>query len=233
MRKKNKRQIQQVPATMHGDGKVQSADQTLTTRGSPARGPKAAVSNGVAPQKQSFTEKEIETATTKYRVLYEYSTDVLLKEHERFNRADDKAAKYSTVFVFLIGIFAYFEKWSFDRVVKQPDSYMDIPVEWPVMVVGAIGLCLSGIGWFSANRVIMLRPYASRPLNKETSEFYDNNTLLNIYDSCARRNITAYEENTRTTMKKYAILTFTHKAMRLGLLCLADLIVLYALYSLF
>jgi len=182
---------------------------------------------------QGFTDKAMEDALTKYRELYTYSTDVLLKEHERFNRADEKASKYSTIFVFLIGIVAYFEKWAFDRIVKQPDHYVDLPTEWPVLVVGGIALVCCGMGWFFANRVIMLRPYASRPLTKEVLEFFDKQSLLNIYDSFARRNISAYEENKKSTDEKYTILLRTHRVMRTVLIFLGVVLLLYCLYSLF
>src|SRR6266853_4747906 len=102
-------------------------------------------SRSVRPE---FTERQMQDALTKYKEFYIYSADVLLKEHERFNRADDKASKYSTILVFLMGVAAYFEKWSFDHIVKQPDGYIDLPTEWPIMVVGAITLGLSGVGWY-------------------------------------------------------------------------------------
>jgi hypothetical protein len=54
--------------------------------------------------------KLVLAAEQKYRELYLYSTDLLKEELERFNRADEKAAKMSTTFVFLIGATAYFDK---------------------------------------------------------------------------------------------------------------------------
>jgi hypothetical protein len=233
MGKKKRRQIHQVSDCAPTTGQTQKSEEGQAPGGNLTSAADAAQRSSKPPQERSFTEKEIETATNKYKALYDYSTDILLKEHDRFNRADEKASKYSTIFVFLMGIFAYFEKWSFDRIVREPSSYVDVPVQWPVMVVGAMGLCLSGVGWFLANRVIMLRPYASRPLNQEMFDFYDKHTLLDIYDSCARRNKTAYEENTRSTNKKYAILTATHKIMSIALTFLTVLLVLFALYSLF
>lgn len=231
MSPENNQTSKRLPASAPTGGQKQTEGQLQAARGTPTPASVVQPKAGAAP-KQPFTEKEINTATAKYKALYDYSTDVLLKEHERFNRADDKASKYSTLFVFLIGVFAYFEKWSFEHVIKRPDSFIDYPTEWPVMVVATIGLIVSGIGWFWANRVIRLRPYASRPLNKEVLGFYDKHTLLDIYDSFARRNIAAYEENTKSTNKKYTILTSTHRLMGQGLTCLAVLLVLYALYSL-
>jgi hypothetical protein len=77
-------------------------------------------SSASAAEFQEANEKIIRETTEKYRELYLYATDILLKEHERFNRADDKASKYTTMFVFLIGVAIYFDKWIFGSL-KWPE----------------------------------------------------------------------------------------------------------------
>jgi hypothetical protein len=186
--------------------------------------------SGSAPASDAAGDESAEEALAKYKELYAYSTDVLLKEHERFNKADEKAAKYSTMFVFLLGIISYFDKLIFDRI-KWPDCPIGIPPEWPVMTVGALALILSMVGWFMSNHVIVLRQIASRPLNQEVLAFFDAQRLLNIYDSFARRNIESYGANQLVTDKKHRMLLWAHRLMQLVVLCLVELVFLYCLYS--
>jgi|ERR1035437_1354439 hypothetical protein len=86
-------------------------------------------------------EKLDQQALQKYRELYNYSTDILLKELERFNRADEKAAKYSTAFVFLLGIIAYFDKWILDKL-QWTDFPVGLPADLPLFMVALVGVAL-------------------------------------------------------------------------------------------
>ena len=47
-------------------------------------------------------------------------------ELERFKRADEKAAKHSTAFVFLLGIIGHFDKWIFG-LLQLPDFPVGFP----------------------------------------------------------------------------------------------------------
>ena len=116
----------------------------------------------------------------KYKELYTYSTDILLKEHERFTRADEKASKYSTMFVFLLGVVAYFDKWIFDKF-PWTDFPVRVPEEWPLYVTGVTALLLSAAGWFVTIDAIKLKPFVSRPLNQQMLDFFEKQSLINIY----------------------------------------------------
>ncbi|HVU08651.1 MAG TPA: hypothetical protein VHG89_08935 [Verrucomicrobiae bacterium] len=179
---------------------------------------------------EEATEKQERDALEKYKELYTYSTEILLQEHERFNRADEKAAKYSTTFVFFLGIVAYFDKWILEKI-KWPDFPLGLPQDWPLVAVGGLALFFSATGWFLTVHAIKLRPYKSRPLDKETLDFFDNQSLLNIYDSFSRRNIADYEENKNGTNKKLAVLFWAHRVMALAIALLVELTVMYCLYS--
>jgi hypothetical protein len=178
-------------------------------------------------------EKLEQQSLEKYRELYAYSTDILLKEHDRFNRADEKASKYSTTFVFLIGIIAYFDKWIFDKL-QWPAFPVGLPADLTLFMAGAVGLFalfLSAVGLFLTNHVMKLRPVVSRPLNQEILDFFENQPLLNIYYGLARENSKAYEQNKTATDKKYTILKWAYNLMKIVLAFLAELVVMYCLYS--
>ncbi|HAO79109.1 MAG TPA: hypothetical protein DCQ92_09070, partial [Verrucomicrobia subdivision 3 bacterium] len=79
-------------------------------------------------------EKLAQQALEKYKELYNYSTDILLNELERFNRADEKAAKLSAAFVFLLGIIAYFDKWVFNKL-QWSDFPTGLPADLPLSLI--------------------------------------------------------------------------------------------------
>ncbi len=174
----------------------------------------------------------------KYKELFTYSTDVLLREHDRFTKADGKASKYSTNFVFLLGIFAYTAKRLFDRFPWRalttfsphwPAFALTASVIFATVVLGAIAIAA---GWLLSNQVIQVAPIVSRPLNDDVVAFYDAQPLLNIYDSFARANVAAYQENKASTDKKYAILSWAHRMMILSVLLLIAMLGLCGLCSL-
>jgi hypothetical protein len=178
-------------------------------------------------------EKLDQHVLEKYRELYTYSTDILLKEHERFNRADEKAAKYSTTFIFLLGIVAYFDKWFFDRF-QWPDSLVKLSSNWLLFVADAVGLLaliLSIIGFFLTIHAIKLRPVVSRPLDQSVLDFFENQPLLNIYYGLARENSNAYEINKKATDEKYTTLTRSYFLMKLVFALLVALTLIYCLHS--
>jgi hypothetical protein len=172
-------------------------------------------------------------ATEKYRELYSYSTDVLLKEHERFNRADEKAANLTTMFVFLIGIVAYFDKWVLDEL-KWHEFPIALPSDLSLCMAGVVGLLAlmaSAAGLLLANHAAKLRPIVSRPLNHEILGFFEKQTLITIYYGMAREMVEAYSKNRPATDKKYTLLIWSYRSMGLALLLLAELLVMYCLYS--
>jgi hypothetical protein len=161
-------------------------------------------------------------AIDKYKELYAYSTDVLLKEHERFNRADEKASKYATTFVFLISAFAFFDKAIIDEMLPPCGL-----IEWALAVVGLAGLIVSLWGWYRANSVIQLRPYISRRLDGEMISFFRKESLLNIYYGLAKENTEAYEENQRSALRKHQLLFKIAGKLKISVAILAVVAVLF------
>jgi hypothetical protein len=135
---------------------------------------------------QASDPSPYERSIDKYRELYTYSTDVLLKEHDRFNRADEKASKYATTFVFLIGAIAFFDKAVIDDMLPPTNL-----LEWLLLLFGVAGIFISLWGWYCANAVIRLHPYVSRRLDEEMLTFFRNQTLLNVYYALAKENTKA------------------------------------------
>lgn len=178
------------------------------------------------PAQNNESEKLVQEALEKYKELYLYSTDILLKEHERFNRADEKASQYATMFFFLMGAVAYFDKWIFDRL-KWPDNIFNLILDLPLVTVGVIALAVSAVGLFLAHHTIKLRPVVSRPLNQEVLDFFEKQTRLTVYYGLAKENSNAYAENKKATDAKYTILKWVYYIMILVFALLAILAVLY------
>ena len=183
-----------------------------------------------APKPPEVTDKQVVEALNKYKELYLYSTDVLLREHERFTKADEKASRYSAVFVFLTGAAAFFGKWIFDKF-PWSDFPVTIPAEWPLYITGVLALVLCVSGWMLTIHVIKLKPFVGRPLNSAMLDFFEEQSLLNIYYGLARENSKAWELNVKTTDEKVSRLLFAHMLVKLTLACLAELFVMYCIYS--
>jgi hypothetical protein len=180
---------------------------------------------------EAENKRLIQEALEKYKELYSFSTDILLKELERFSSADEKASKHATMFFFLIGAVAYFDKWIFDRL-KWPDFPTGLPPDWPLVVVGLAALIASAFGlWLSSLAALRLRPVLSRPLNQQILDFFENESRITIYYGLARENSKAYEENRKATEGKFALLQWSNYLMLLVFTLLAELVVMYCLYS--
>lgn len=186
--------------------------------------------NASPPNTGDANEKLVQEAIEKYRELYSYSTDILLKELDRFNRADEKASKYATMFFFLIGLAAYFGKWIVDRI-KWPGFPLSLPSGLPLLLIGLGTLIVSAVGLFLAHHAIKLRPVVSRPLNQEMLDFFERETRITIYYRLAQENSKAYEQNRRATDMKYTILKWLYYLMIVVFVFLAGLTALYCWYS--
>lgn len=172
-------------------------------------------------------QAEMLEATEKYKELYQYSTDVLLREQDRFNRADEKASKYATMFFFLIGAVAYYDKWIFGRL-NWTHPCVVFFFYLPLIAVGLLALLLSLIGLFLAHHVIKSRYLKGRPLNQKMLDLFDSDeTRITIYYGLARENSEAYANNKKATDYKYHLLKRTHQVMVSVFVLLVFLSILY------
>lgn len=160
----------------------------------------------------------------KYKELYSYATDVFVKEHDRFVRADEKANRFSVIAVFLIGVNAFFAKTVIDSALPPRGC-----LEWLLVGATAAALALSASGWYVSNSVFRLRVPRSRPLNQQMLDFFRLNTLLNVYYAMAVRTTAAYEENVRITDSKYKRVRRADTILRFAVAATLAVSVLYAL----
>ena len=174
------------------------------------------------PPGQANQSSQHQQAIDKYKELYLYSTDVLLKEHDRFNRADEKASKYATTFVFLIGAIAFFDKAVIEEMLPPRGA-----IEWALIGLGIIGLMLSLWGWYGASSVIRLRPYVSRRLDDEMISFFRRENLLNIYYGLAKENTEAYQENLKFAQTKHHLLAMIARRLTISVVILVVVAILY------
>jgi hypothetical protein len=161
----------------------------------------------------------------KYKELYDYAMDVLLKERDRFNRADEKAAKFSGMSVFLIGVNAFFSKTIIDTALPPHGS-----LEWLMVVVGAVALSFSASGWYVSNSVIRLSKFRSRRLDQDMLDFFRTNKLVNVYYALTKQIAAAYRENLGITDRKYHIIRRADMMLRISVAGTLALALLYAIY---
>lgn len=177
------------------------------------------------PPNEASQPSPYQRAIDKYKELYAYSTDVLIKEHERFNRADEKAFRYATTFVFLIGAYAFFNKAIIEEILPPREL-----LEWMLVALGVVGLIVSLWGWYGANSVIRLFPYVSRRLDDDMIAFFRKENLLNIYYGLAKENSAAYQENLLFAQKKHQILTRISARLKISVGVLIWVAILYGVY---
>lgn len=171
-------------------------------------------------------EKLRQAAEAKYERLYLYANELLKEELDRFNRADEKAARLGTTFVFLVGAAAFFDKLICDKLLPPRSN-----LEWALVVIGALTLVVSFIGWFMANWVGRMRGYSRLPLNEEVFGFFDQQPLLNFYGSFSKNIEEAFQANVRRTNQKHAVLVKAFYVAVAATLLLVTLVSLYGLYS--
>jgi hypothetical protein len=175
-------------------------------------------------------QDDAQNTIAKYKELYDFATDVLLKEHERFNRADEKASKFATMFVFIIGAAGYFDRWVFSGLT-WPDFPNGLPSHIPLIIVAVLVMVISSIGLFLVHHAISVRPVYARPLSHKVLDFFEEKSLVTVYYAWAKRYSAAYEDNKKATDKKYSILTWAYRLMFLSFALLAELTIMYCLYS--
>ena len=161
----------------------------------------------------------------KYKELYDYATAVLLKEHDRFTRADEKAAKFSGMSVFLVGVNAFFTKAIIDGALPPRNC-----LEWLLVSVGAVALLSSAAGWYVSNSVIRLNRFRSRRLKQDMLDFFTTNRLVDIYYGMTKRIMIAYHENVGITDGKYNRIHRADIILRFSVAATLALALLYAIY---
>jgi hypothetical protein len=144
-------------------------------------------------------------AIDKYRELYNWSNTVLQNEHERFNRIDEKAARYLSVITLLIGVEGAFGKTIFQQLVP-PVTFL----QWSLLNVAVLSNLMLTASWFVAFWTLRIAELKHQPLTQEMIEFFNNQTEVNIYYHIAKANGDAWEENRRITDRKAKALFYAY-----------------------
>lgn len=130
----------------------------------------------------------------KYKELYNLSKEILNEELSRFNRIDDKAAKYLSVLTLVAGVSGFFGKWLIDKLIPPKNN-----LEWALVIIGALLFIMVFISWFLIFNVLRLHTITKMPLTAETIDFFYANELVDIYYTLAKGNKDALEENRKRT----------------------------------
>lgn len=162
----------------------------------------------------------------KYKELYELSKEVLKEELSRFNRVDDKAAKYLSVLTLVAGAAAYFGKWIIDNLIPPKTA-----LEWILVIIAAL-LCASiFVSWFLIFNALRLHNVMKPPLNDETIIFFDDNRMIDIYYALAKGNRDAIKVNRDTIDRKSKRLYNGYNAIIVSGFILVAFLLLFIVHS--
>lgn len=158
----------------------------------------------------------------KYEELYQLAKEDFASEVDRLTRVEGKATALLSVLTLLIGIYGLITEWALTNVLP-PEVWQ----EWVIVILaGMIVLGLS-VSWVYVFRVLTVdhRPILS--VNESVIDFYDKNTLINIYYAMARRISQGAEQNRELLKKKAKRLTMGYY----GLIISGLLVVLLGVVS--
>ena len=145
----------------------------------------------------------------KYRELYALSKEVLYDEYGRFYRADDKASRHLSILTVLLGAYGFIAGFLLEGALP-PVGFL----EWSLLVVALLILVSLFVSWLLLFSVLREHRLTKMPLTNEAIEFFRKNTLLNIYYALARGNGEAFEQNLRTTNRKFSRLYRAHQILK-------------------
>lgn len=163
----------------------------------------------------------------KYRELYSLAKEVYNSELDRFDKIDDKAAKYLTSLTFVIGIFGLFGKWIIAEAL--PPSNL---VEWLVIVTSLATLVSFILSWFFLFRVLRVHTLRKLPLSNETISLFKERNLPTVYFTMTKGLKDANVTNRATVDEKVEWLNRSYRSMIASGILLLLLMATLALHSL-
>jgi hypothetical protein len=162
----------------------------------------------------------------KYKELYNLSKEVLNEELSRFDKIDDKAAKYLSILTLIAGVAGFFGKWLIDNFIPPKTI-----AEWALVILGAFLFIMLFLSWFLIFNVLRIHALVKMPLDAETIAFFDNNKLIDIYYALAKGNKDALAENRRTTDLKSRRLYHGYVSMIISGITLALFLSIFVVHS--
>ena len=164
----------------------------------------------------------------KYEALFQWSNEVLAKEHSRYHSADEKAAKYLAALMFFAGAYAFFAQWMVAALdLIPPRSGLD----WALALIAGVELVAIVAAWFMTFSVLRVHPLRERPLNDEVIRFFDSNSMIDIHFALARANAAALAENRQRTDRKYDRLNTSYLLMKCIVWLLLALAAMYTVHQ--
>lgn len=138
----------------------------------------------------------------KYEELYQLAKEDFAAEVDRLTRVEGKATALLSVLTLLIGIYGLLTEWALTNVLP-PEVWQ----EWAIVILAGMIVLGLAISWVYVFRVLTVdhRPILS--VSESVIEFYDKNTLVNIYYAMARRISQGAEKNRELLKKKAKRLT--------------------------
>jgi len=148
----------------------------------------------------------------KYKELYDLAISVHSEEMSRFNRLDQKASRYLSVFSILIAIVGSISKWLIEDFIPIEDY-----LSFFILVFFFLSIVVFIVGWYFSFRVLRNHNLIQTPMNDNIIHFYDNNNLINIYYTMTKGFAKAKSENTIINDKKSWSLGKSYYSILVGL----------------
>jgi len=172
-------------------------------------------------------EMEGENGLQKYKELYDFSIKLLNDEQERFVRLDEKASRYLSVLTLLFGLYVFFAQWLIaEKRLLRPASYLD----WALLLVMFLAFVAILVAWYLTFSVLRIHLLERVVLDQETIDYFDGNTLIDVYYGTAKGLATAFARNAQATDRKSEKLAWSYRMIKVCVLLLILLSILYIAY---
>ena len=159
----------------------------------------------------------------KYKELYDLAREAVAQAEARFDTIDSKASMYLSVLTFLVGGATFFAKWVADQQLP-PSDFLD----WTLVAMAvAIAACIA-LAWFRVFAILRVDRIRILPLDRGTIDFFDRNTLVDVYYALARGYSAAWQINRDVNEEKLRKLT---SGYRLIMVTMVLVLVACALYG--
>jgi len=157
----------------------------------------------------------------KYKELFEQAKYVLDEDTKRFTRIDTKASIYLSVLTLFFGILLFAYQWSIENFI-QLDSWID----YTGIVILILLLIIIALAWYFSFKVLKTHELKRMPINDEMIEFFNNNTLINIYYALSKEIKNAYLYNRQISDKKGEFIAKSYKFTILSFFVVIVLLIL-------
>ncbi len=161
----------------------------------------------------------------KWKLFYDYSTEVYNSEEERYKRIEEKALSCLTAFSLLLVIYGFLWKHVLDNVIP-PKCIAEA-----VLSVSSVVLLLFFIlSWIITFHIFRTEKRKGLPLHKEMVEYFEKEELLRLYRGLGEISKEAYEENFKYNQNKVNSYKLGLRMIWISAISLMIFITMYATY---